>query len=155
MTCREKITKTRGYTFLELALVLAIIAIVFFSVVPVIFVHQRERQLKTAMDSIAQLARDCRFTTEDKGVEAVLAFQTNGVMPLSKGTSLTPAEIGNCSLLVKYPGGQWERANGQDWRFFSGGMVEPVSVRLENGDAWVESDFDFLTGSVADERYSF
>lgn len=144
-----------GYTFLELALALAIVAVIFFSVVPLILSSQQERHLRQGMDAIAQLVRDSRYAAEKTGQPANLTFRATGLTPSRGNASISPVEISEGRLLVRYPGGTWEKAGGQEWTFYASGLVEPLSVRIEQGGAWVESDFDFLTGSVADERYSF
>lgn len=56
---------------------------------------------------------------------------------------------------VRYPGGEWEEADGQVWEFSPAGMVTPMSVRFSEGKDWIEADFDLLTGRVAEERYAF
>ena len=144
-----------GYTFLELALAMAIVAVIFFSVVPLILASQQERHLRQGMEAIAQLVRDSRYAAEKTGQPANLTFRANGLVPSRGGASASRVEISDAQLMVRYPGGKWEKAGGQEWNLYASGLVEPLSVRLEQGGAWVESDFDFLTGSVADERYSF
>lgn len=144
-----------GYTFLELALAMAIVAVIFFSVVPMILSNQQERHLRQGMEAIAQLVRDARYAAEKSGQPASLVFRATGLASSRANASTSPVEISGGQLLVRYPGGKWEKAGGQKWTVYASGLVEPLSVRLEQGGAWVESDFDFLTGSVADERYSF
>lgn len=155
-TCRgNRARSCRAYTFLELALALAIVAVVFFSVVPLILASQRERHLRQTMDALAALVRDSRYAAEKLGQPGHLTFGPKGISSSQEGEGLAPVSLAGCQLLLRYPGGKWEKADGRDWNIYSTGLVEPLSVRLEQETAWIETDFDFLTGNVADERYSF
>lgn len=39
-----------------------------------------------------------------------------------------------------------------DWRFSHSGLCEPVSIRVQTGDSWIELDMHPLTAQVRDER---
>jgi prepilin-type N-terminal cleavage/methylation domain-containing protein len=144
-----------GYTFLELTLALAIVAVIFLAAAPLVLSGRREKKLTAEMDAIAQMVREGRLAAEKTGLEETFDLQTNGIASTRKSPSTGPVEIEKGKLFVRYPGGKWEKASGQDWKFYSSGLVEPLSLRLEEDGAWIESDFDFLTGSVSDQRYSF
>ncbi len=48
---------------------------------------------------------------------------------------------------------KWIRVEDEDvqvWRFDPGGLCEPLSVRLERGESWIENVFHPLTAAVAD-----
>ncbi|MEM7010277.1 MAG: hypothetical protein AAF585_02235 [Verrucomicrobiota bacterium] len=48
----------------------------------------------------------------------------------------------------------WADPSGDDWVFSPSGISEPLSVRISDGPAFVEMDFNPLTGTV-DERRSY
>lgn len=153
-TCREARRPARGYTFLELALALGIVVVVFIAVVPVIASGHVERRLRQGMDELAQAVRESRAEAEKTGAGRMLVVEKNGLSERSGDKVHEKVRTpGNAGLSVRFAQGDWEQE--REWRIFSCGLVEPVSLRLQEGRAWIEADFDFLTGSVADERYSF
>lgn len=66
----------------------------------------------------------------------------------------------NCDLFVRRWGArekEWGRqADAQDepiiWRFGSSGLCEPLSLRLELEDSWIELEMDPLTAMVSDKQ---
>jgi len=158
MICRRNNRRTgnRAYTFLEVALALGIIAVVFAAVVPVMAAGNTERRLRDGMEAIGQFVRDSRRESEKTGKERMLIVRPGG-LAVREGEKISPGVTTpqGAALSVRYPQGEWAKADGQEWRIFSCGVVAPVSLRLQDGKDWIETDFDFLTGSVAAERYSF
>lgn len=147
-------TRPGGYTFLELALVLGVVVIVFISVVPVLAANQTERRLRQAMDDLAQAVRERRADAERTGADQPLWVTKTGLFERRGGTTRELARPpARAELFVRFPAGDWRQ--DQEWRVPSGGFVEPASLRIREGRAWIEADFDFLTGSIAEERYSF
>lgn len=145
-----------AFTFFELMLVLAIIAIVFIATIPLVGPSIRERKLREMAQDIQGIVRTERSLALSSGdrrlVEARGAgfFEKIGgkaeVLPLPKGSR----------LMLRLPGEtKWEKPIGQPWEFSPIGLVTPYSVRLEDGEAWMEFDVDLLTGRVAEERYAF
>lgn len=39
-----------------------------------------------------------------------------------------------------------------DWRFSHSGLCEPISIRVQSGDSWIELDMHPLTAQVREER---
>jgi len=146
----------RAFTLFEVMLVLAIIAAVFLSVVPVIAAGYKERRLRDTMDTMVEFVRESRRQSEETGRERLLVVQPGG-LAIREGGKLLPgvAAPSGVALSVRAPQGEWARADDQEWRIFSCGLVTPASLRMQDGQAWIETDFDFLTGGVAEERYSF
>ncbi len=144
-----------GFTFLELMLVLALIAIIFVSAVPLVSASLGERRLRADAEKISAMVRSQRARAQDDGRRHVLTIRSAGFF--EKGNP--PKEIAglprDAIFTLRYPGGKWEKPKDQAWEFSPIGMVTPLSVRLESGKAWIELDFDMLTGRVAEERYAF
>ncbi len=144
---------------LEIVISLMILTVVFVGVAPMVTASFREERMRGEMESLAEVVREQRVLAESAGEERRMLLTPDGLEQLDRQTGQSvvllaaPSEGG---LTVRLPGQKkWEKPDGQIWRFFSAGMVTPFSVRLVEGDSWVESDFDFLTGRVADQRYSF
>ena len=47
---------------------------------------------------------------------------------------------------------KWIKPDGEIWVFPPTGVSEPISVRFSQGEAYVELDFNPLTGAVDEER---
>lgn len=145
-----------AYTFLEVALALAIIAVVFAAVVPVFSAGFKERKLRDALSDIGQLVREVRLQAEQTGVDQLLVFQPASVARREGKSLVSKVSVPEGSkLFIRYPQGEWTRGGSQEWPIFAAGLVPPLSLRLQDGSDWIEADFDFLTGNVAEERYSF
>lgn len=146
----------QAYTFLEVALALAIIVVVFITVVPAISAGAREHRLQDTMTALSDVVRDSRMNAEKNGREQMLIVRPGGLALREKDQFVLKTEIPpGVKLSVRYPQGKWAAADCQEWRIFSCGLVVPASLRLQEGTAWIETDFDFLTGGAAAERYSF
>ncbi|MEI6337378.1 MAG: hypothetical protein WCQ57_02195 [Verrucomicrobiota bacterium] len=158
MICRRNNRRSgiRAFTFLEVALALGIIAVVFAAVVPVIASGNTERRLRGGMEAIGQFVRESRREAEITGQERMLIVRPGG-LAVREGEEILPGVPAppGAEFSVRFAEGEWARADHQEWRIFSCGVVAPASLRLQDGKDWIEADFDFLTGGVAGERYSF
>jgi len=158
-TCRKPRRKARAraaYTFLEVAISLGLIAIVFAAAFPAVSATFEEKRLRGAMDAIGEQVRAWRHDVEVSGREKTLALTRRGLAAGTDKDAALAVEIpAGVALELKFPQGEWEGAKGQPWRIFSLGLVQPLSLRLRQGSSWIETDFDVLTGGVAAERYSF
>jgi prepilin-type N-terminal cleavage/methylation domain-containing protein len=144
----------RGFTLLEIMLVLALIIIMFLGAVPLVTASGGERRLRTAAEDIEGMVRAQRARAVSSGNRLLLDVREGGfyergnkerpVMALPKGATLS----------LRAPGGEWGKPDGQEWEFSPAGFVTPYSVRLVEGDSWIEVDIDLLTGRVAEERYA-
>ncbi len=145
----------RGFTFLELMLVLALIATIFVSSAPLVSASLRERRLRADAEKISTMVREQRAKAQSDGRRRVVKIRPSGFFentdPPKELAGLPQNEI----FTLRYPGTKWEKPDDQAWEFSPIGMVTPLSVRLESGSAWIELDFDLLTGRVAEERYAF
>jgi type II secretory pathway pseudopilin PulG len=144
---------------LEIVIALMILTVVFVGVAPMVTASFREERMRGVMESLAEVVREQRVAAEAGGEERRIVVTADGLEQIDEksGEAVVLLDAPTEGVLtVRLPGQRkWEKPDGQVWRFFAAGMVTPFSVRLVEGDSWVESDFDFLTGRVADQRYSF
>jgi general secretion pathway protein H len=147
--------RPRGFTLLELMMVIALIAIMFAVMIPLASASSRERKLRTAAEQIGQMVRDQRAAAQNDGQRHVVEVGSRGFFERTgkQGQVLGVPAVGE--FYVRYPNEKWSKPAGQTWEFSPAGLVTPLSVRLEQGDAYIELDFDMLTGRVAEERYAF
>jgi prepilin-type N-terminal cleavage/methylation domain-containing protein len=150
------VARRRAFTLLELMLVIALIAIIFVAMTPLLSASMRERKLRNASENVAELVRQFRSDAQGDGRRRVLEVRSKGLLNLSSKTpDLVFAPPRDSEFYVQLPGGKWEKPSGQQWEFSPAGMVTPFSVRMEEDGAWIELDFDLLTGRVREERYAF
>jgi len=151
----KKRRRPRGFTFIELMLVLALIAIIFVASAPLVTASMRERQLRASADKIAEMVRDQRAEAQKNGRRRLIEVRSSGFYEKGEDGKQVAGLPGAALFRVRFPGKEWEKPENQIMEFSPIGMVTPLSVRLENGTAWIEVDFDMLTGRVAEERYAF
>jgi type II secretory pathway pseudopilin PulG len=148
-------TKVGAFTFLELMLVLALIAIIFVSAAPLVSASLRERRLRADAEKISSMVRSQRAKAQEDGRRHVLNIRPGGFFENGDPPKEIASIPNDAIFTLRYPGSKWEKPDDQSWEFSPIGMVTPLSIRLESGSAWIEVDFDMLTGRVSEERYAF
>lgn len=144
-----------GYTFLEIALAMGIVLAVFLAMVPLVQASIEERQLRACVTEITEFVLQNRSEAARSGRKISLQVEPGGLR--SPGAEPDTFALGfPANIRVELPAsdGKWRAPEGQNWQFSSVGTVTPMRLRLNRGDKWIELDFDFLTGRVAEERYA-
>lgn len=144
-----------GFTLLEMMIVIALIAIMFVGTAPLISASSRERRLRAAAEKIEEMVRSERSKAQAAGERRVLEARPAGFFEKSRKGREVLAMPEGAAITLRAPDGKWNKPEGQEWEFSPIGMVTPLSVRLQEDDAWMEIDFDLLTGRLAEERYAF
>ena len=146
----------RGFTLLEMMLVMALIVIMFIGTVPLVSASRHERKIRDVAEAIETMVRQQRSKAQTSGERRVIEIRPAGFFEKTKKGLEVLAMPKDAAITFRAPGEEdWGKPEGQQWEFSPIGMVSPLSVRLEEGDAWMEVDFDLLTGRVAEERYAF
>ncbi len=144
---------------LEIVIALMIVTVIFLGTAPLVIASFRENRMRGWMDEVAFFVADERVAAEQSGEERRIILGKDGLErfdPESGRPEVVMAEPTEGEVSIRFPGEQkWSKPDGQVWRFFPAGMVTPLSIRLEVGEDWIETDFDFLTGRVAEQRYAF
>ncbi len=155
MTCpRTKgAARRRAFTLIEVIIALAIIAIIFIALIPLAAPSLSERKLRHAMDDLVAFVRSNRLAAESAGRDIVMQCNRDGLLVNQKALA-GRADISDVRFSIRFPGGKMERADGQAWRVLPCGVVLPATMRVEDGDYWLEADIDPLTGDIMEERYS-
>jgi hypothetical protein len=137
-------------------LVMALIVIMFLGTVPLVSASRHERKIRDAAEAIETMVRAQRSKAQTTGERRVIEVRPAGFFEQSKKGLEVLAMPEGPKIMLRAPGEEdWGKPQGQQWEFSPIGMVSPLSVRLEDGNAWMEVDFDLLTGRVAEERYAF
>ena len=149
--------RSGGYTLLEIALVVAIIVLIIGAAVPLTSGFTREQRLREVVRELLVYAKTARSDAMTTGRAAEVVFAKRDFSLLRPGESEPGAtfKIPRGLRYVLQPFGT-EKAlspDGQRWIFQPTGICEPISVRVEEGEAWMQITFDALTAGIAEESY--
>lgn len=170
--------RLRGFTLLEIVIVLAISAVVMGGAVGLMVYSSDERVLRNASGEVELLAKRARTTAILLQTPYALEFREGIVklMPLAEAgrdekRTVGGHRIGGEKVVEEGGGERWEyrleggmqvwvrRWNSSEWlatrkdtvhvwRFDPNGLCEPVSVRLALEKSWIEDTFHPLTATV-------
>lgn len=173
MTLAAKTNKrrSRGFTLIEIVMVLGIAAIIMGGAVGFMIYSSDERTLRDASGEIELLAKRARTTAILQQTPYALEFRQGVVrmMPLAQA-GRDEKEIAQSNESDE-GGERWEflpeqgmevfvrRWNSSEWlptgknsihvwRFDPNGLSEPISLRLEIGDSWAEDTYHPLTATI-------
>jgi type II secretion system protein H len=170
----------RGFTLLELVVVLAIASLVMGGAIGMLVYSSDERALREASTEIEAMAKRARASAILNQTPYALEFSEGGVrmMPLAEAggeedaqgsgrrRSGDEAPVGGERLDFRLDRGmdlhvrRWG-ARGWDhvakrvvhvWRFDPDGLCEPLGVRLVVGKNWIEDEYHPLTAAIRDSQ---
>ena len=166
-----------GFTLLEIVVVLVLIAVLAGGAIGVMVTSDDDRTLKRSSLEVEALAKRARTIAALQQRPYALEFFDNRVslMPLAEAV-IEPAEREKAAAMLELAGAEsgsihadWTAENEmrmfvrrwasdtwfpidsksrQVWRFDPEGFCEPVGVRWETGQSWMEVEFHPLTGSI-------
>jgi Tfp pilus assembly protein FimT len=148
----------RGFTFLEIIIAITLGMLIVFGTMPFFDSVLAERRIRRTADQIAESAVRTRLAAESTGRVQILRFDESGLQAPADSPDADTRSVtlhDGLSLEVSFDGEEWQAADGQRWVFAPTGQATPLSVRLEEGERWLEMEFDLLTARVAAQRYSF
>jgi prepilin-type N-terminal cleavage/methylation domain-containing protein len=157
-TVRHRATGPRGFTLIEIAIVLAIIVLIIGAAIPFSSGFMREQRLRDVVRELLVLAKTGRAEAMSTGRPAAVVFDKNG-FALSRPGAEDVSEAftlpgGMSYALVPFGEEKAVKPEGQRWVFQPTGLCEPVTFRVEEDDAWMSVTFDPLTAGIAEEAYS-
>jgi prepilin-type N-terminal cleavage/methylation domain-containing protein len=177
---RSNKTAAAGFTLLEVIVVLVLIAVLAGGAIGVMITSSDDRALKNSSGEIEMLAKRARTIAALQQRPYALEFFENRVslMPLAEAV-IDPEERAKAEAFLEAAGADndtvhaswstdgemrmlvrrwasdtWFPVDSKTrhvWRFDPEGFCEPVGVRLETGESWMEMEFHPLTASI---RYS-
>lgn len=172
---------SRGFTLIEIVIVLAIAAIIMGGAVGVMVYSSDERVLRDASGEIELLAKRARTIAILNQTPYALEFREGTVKLLpfaqaglddkqlkrnifTQGDTQTANTSENRQLTLE-DGMEIRirRWNSEDWlttvkntvhvwRFDPNGLCEPISVRLTLGRSWIEDTYHPLTATIRDSQ---
>lgn len=171
----------RGFTLMEIVIVLAISGIVMAGAVGMMFYSSDERVLRNASGEIELLAKRARTTAILLQTPYALEFRENEVklLPLAEAGQeetrlVSGARVGGEKVIME-TAERWQypledgvevsikRWNASEflgtkkdavhvWRFDPNGLCEPISVRLTTEKSWSEDTYHPLTATIRDSQ---
>ncbi len=182
MTSAVRTSKlARGFTLIEIVIVLAISAIVMGGAAGMLFYSSDERVLRNASGEIELLAKRARTTAILLQTPYALEFRENEVklLPLAEAGQeetrlVSGARVGGEKVVLE-SAERWQysledgvevfvkRWNASEflgtkkdavhvWRFDPNGLCEPLSVRLTTEKSWSEDTYHPLTATIRDSQ---
>lgn len=150
--------RPRGYTLIEIALVLAIMVMIIGAAVPLSSGFMREQRLRDPVRELLVLAKTARTEAMTTGRATGVVFGKKGFGLLSPGSE-EPSDTytlprGMSYVIRPFGSEKVTKPDGQTWIFQPTGLCEPIIFRLEEDDAWIEVAFDPLTANIGEESYS-
>lgn len=180
MTSAARTTRAgRGFTLIEIVMVLAIAAVIMGGAVGVMVYSSDERVLRDASGEIELLAKRARtisileqtpYALEfSEGTVRLLPLAQAGIYEKRGSQRPTPDEPATDSeqnrtltldpnlavFIRRWNSDDWlgTAKNGVHvWRFDPEGLCEPVSVRLTLGESWAEDTYHPLTATIRDSQ---
>ena len=174
----------RGFTLLEMVIVLALIGMAMGGAIAMFIVTSSERQLKSAAADLELLSKKARSIAmvqqrpyaitffensarmsplaeagyTDEELEARLEMEQEMLDGGMAGPKFPPVRetlmIDQFALSVRRWGAvnfmPMLRNDPQVWRFDPNGICEPMSVRIDYEDGWMEMDFHPLSAGIRD-----
>jgi prepilin-type N-terminal cleavage/methylation domain-containing protein len=171
----------RGFTLLEIVIVLVIASVVIGGAVGVMVYSSDERALRNASGEIELLAKRARSTAVLLQTPYALEFREGVVrlMPLAEAGQIErrtksgrrvggeevqtgnaerweyPLEPGIEAFVRRWNSDVWHAAREDAihvWRFDPTGLCEPISVRLTLNDSWMEDTYHPLSASIRETQ---
>lgn len=149
----------RGYTILEICLVLFIAALIATAAIPLTTNLLIEQRLESSVRQIKMMARIARHQALVNHQSYVIVLNQNSFQ-LLPGTS---NHVENQREIYNLPPGEtfqlkhwrentWQIPDNTIWRFESNGLLEPMQFRFVSGEAWLELAFDPLNATAENLR---
>lgn len=157
-TVRHNAGWPRGYTMIEIVVVLAIMATIIGVAIPLSSGFMREQRLRDPVRELLILAKTARTEAMTTGRATGVVFGKKGFGLLRPGaeepTDTYTLPRGMSYTIVPFGSEKASKPDGQTWIFQPSGLCEPITFRLVEDDAWIEITFDPLTANISDEGYN-
>jgi type II secretion system protein H len=166
--------KRRGFTLLELCIVLFIMALLAAAAMPAMNSAFTEQALRSDSHEFSVMVKTAMIKSREQGRTYVITLDGRnlalepaaGAVSAAAGDAdkndadddAKPEDISQTHTLgnvIKFPDAEkknvWETLPSVAWTFDPAGLCPLPRVRLERGDAYIEMSFNALTGDVEDE----
>jgi prepilin-type N-terminal cleavage/methylation domain-containing protein len=151
--------RLRGFTILEVCVVLFIVAVIFVVAVPPASHLVDEEKLQGPIRELQTFARTARRDAimENRSYEVLLLNDSYLLRPVnaSKDTGRPPVTYGlptDVTFAIKRLGDrEFLKQTDASWVFSPNGLCEPMTFLFQRNDDWVRCRVDPLTGTIQNE----
>ena len=155
--------RTSGFTLLEMVVVLAIMGLMTTFFAMSFFESAADDDLRMAAADLRTTAQKASRLSEAHGGDFYVILDRNG---FGFGETSGVGDLGEMTLehslpknihlkLRRFGDEDWVEPSFYAWGFPANGLSEPLDIRLEKGQAFVEMSFNALTGRVDKELSHF
>jgi len=155
-----------GYTLIEIAIVLAIIAVITAASLPFFSAEFTEQRLRRPATALQEFAVKARAAAMESGRPTTIRFNEDGFALFTQWEEedpdaheaetpmeTVPLERGLRLEWRRTEADAWLPVSGKEWIFYPSGICSPMGIRIAQGRASLELDFDILTSRVASEQF--
>jgi type II secretion system protein H len=155
---------SHGFTLLEMALVLFILAVIAALAIPAASGLVARERLKSEAKALQDYAVSARrlAVTEGRPYEIILDARGFWLGPFVEDGVKKQDAMGSVQLPanVAYTVQRWDadgfgKPREESWVFQPDGICEPIRVHFQSGDGWIEYSFNPLTAGPRDEEEHF
>jgi prepilin-type N-terminal cleavage/methylation domain-containing protein len=154
--------RTKGFTILEVCVVLFIVAVIFVVAVPPATHLMAEESLQRPIRELQTFAKTARRKAmmEDRAYAVLLLDDGYVLQPVTPEKNGEPAPMkyqlpSDVRFEIKRPGErEFKRTEDARWIFSSNGLCEPLTFLFQQHGNWVRFGVDPLTATVQ-QRESF
>ena len=156
--------RDRGFTLLEMVLVLFILLVVAGIALPATAGLAAQERLKSQAKTLQDYAATARrlAVTEGRPYEIVLKEGSVLLESVPAGGAGKGTVVDSMKLPagVRYTVRHWGRdrfsaPEGESWVFRPDGICEPLRIHFQNGDGWIEYSINPLTAAPRDDESHF
>lgn len=147
-----------GFTMLEMILVMTMVAILATSAALSISTLAKDDVLRQAAQRLRVFAKTAqREAFIERRAHLIVMTETNFFLIPSEDPDDIKAEYflppGVAFRLRFRVDPDWRRPAAEIWTFQPAGLCEPLTVQFTRDDAWIELEFDPLTGAATREEF--
>lgn len=152
--------QTKGFTILEVCVVLFIIAVIFVVAVPPATHLMAEESLQRPIRELQTFAKTARRKAmmEDRAYAVLLLDDGYVLQPVTSEKNGEPAPMkyqlpSDVRFEIKRPGErEFKRTEDARWIFSSNGLCEPLTFLFQQHGNWVRFGVDPLTATVQQQE---
>lgn len=169
VSCLIKLRNSRGFTLIEILVVLFLASLIFAAVLPTAGNLLIQEQVRGAARKVSLFAKTARTQAlaEQQPYHIIFEKNTFMVSPIAppKKTEKEEAKPGFTESyrlpkdvlcqIRSWEEEKWSKAENLDWVFQPTGLCEPLRIRLSKDNAWFEMEFNPLTANTQNEAFFF
>ena len=145
------IKRRAGFTLLEILLVMAVSALIFATVAPILMDSEESRALDDITSQVATLAQDARRQARETDVVHEIRFERNRLELVALSGEDTILETINYPSSVKFELNDGGSTSSTPWRFLPGRTNFATRILVRCGALSTELRFDPLTAYPVNE----